>query len=83
MFNKIDKFQDMCELVDNKKSDEQLVGLAYLVFSNTGVFINALKKWNTKIKDYEFSVPSEMFTKLNLPSYCVNPYHSLRGYKRD
>ena len=44
VFNKIDKFHDMCELVGNKKTDKKLVGLTYLVFSNTGVFINALTK---------------------------------------
>ena len=51
VFIKIDKFQDMCELVGNNNTGKQLVGLTYLIFSNTGVFINALTKWNEKIKD--------------------------------
>ena len=48
VFNRIDKFQAMCELTGNSKSDRQLVSLAYFIFSNTGIFMNALKKWNKK-----------------------------------
>ena len=48
VFNRIDKFQAMCKLTENSKSDRQLVSLAYFIFSNTDIFMNALKKWNKK-----------------------------------
>ena len=44
VFNKIDKFQDMCQLTGRTKSDKQLLSLAYLIFSNTRTFMNALQK---------------------------------------
>ena len=51
VFNKIDKFQAMCELTNNTKSDNQLVSIAYLIFSRCRVFIDTLKKWNSKQAD--------------------------------
>ena len=48
IFNKIQEFQDLCTLLDNPKSDKQLVIYAYLCFQKTGIFQQSLKEWNAK-----------------------------------
>ena len=48
VFNKIQFFQDLCELLNNGKTDKQLVTYAYLCFQKTGIFQNSLKDWNAK-----------------------------------
>ena len=44
VFNKINWFQDLCELCNNGKSDRQLVQLAYIIFNRTRVFMDSLLK---------------------------------------
>ena len=48
IFNKINWFQDLCELCDNSKTDRQLVQIAYIIFNRTRIFIDALLQWNKK-----------------------------------
>ena len=49
VFNKIQDFQDICILLQNPKTDTQLITYAYLVFQKTGIFMTSLKEWNAKI----------------------------------
>lgn len=49
VFNKIQDFQDICILLQNTKTDTQLITYAYLVFQKTGIFMTSLKEWNAKI----------------------------------
>ena len=46
VFNKIQEFLDLYNLLDNGKTDTQLVTYAYLIFQKTGIFMDGLKKWN-------------------------------------
>ena len=48
MFNVIQEFDDLCRLLSNAKTDTQLVTYAYLIFQKTGIFMDGLKKWNSK-----------------------------------
>ena len=48
IFNKIQDFQDLCTLIHHGKTDTQLVTYAYLVFQQSGIFMNSLKEWNTR-----------------------------------
>lgn len=48
IFNKIQEFNDLCTLLDNGKTDTQLVTYAYLIFQKTGIFMDGLKAWNSK-----------------------------------
>ena len=48
VFNKIQEFNDLCTLLDNGKTDTQLVTYAYLIFQKTGIFMDGLKSWNSK-----------------------------------
>ena len=55
VFNKIDNFQDICTLTGNTKTDNQLVTYAYLIFQKSGIFMDSLRRWNTKpIADQTF-----------------------------
>ena len=42
MFNKIQHFQDMCIITGNSRNDTKLVTYAYLIFQNTGIFMQSL-----------------------------------------
>ena len=42
VFNKIQGFQDLCTLIKNEKTDAQLVSYAYIVFQQTGIFMESL-----------------------------------------
>ena len=44
VFNKIQDFNDLCMLIQNQKTDTQLVIHAYLVFQKTGFFMTSLKE---------------------------------------
>ena len=44
----IQEFQDLCTLLNNPKTDTQLVTYAYLVLQKTGVIIQSLKEWNNQ-----------------------------------
>ena len=48
VFNCIQEFDDLCKLLENSKTDTQLVTYAYLIFQRTGIFMEGLKKWNSK-----------------------------------
>ena len=48
VFNKLNWFQDLCILSKNKKTDTQLVHIAYLIFNRTRAFMDILLKWNKK-----------------------------------
>ena len=48
IFNKINWFQDLCELCDNAKTDRQLVQIAYIIFNKSRFFMDSLLKWNKK-----------------------------------
>ena len=48
VFNKIQEFQDICILLQNTKTDMQLITYAYLVFQRAGIFMTSLKEWNAK-----------------------------------
>ena len=48
VFNCIQEFNDLCNLLENAKTDTQLVTYAYLIFQRTGIFMEGLKKWNSK-----------------------------------
>ena len=60
IFNKIQDFQDLCVMLNNNKTDTQLVTYAYLIFQKTGVFMDGLKSWNEK------DVADRTFTKFKL-----------------
>ena len=48
VFNKIQDFQDIFILLQNTKTDMQLITYAYLVFQKAGIFMTNLKDWNAK-----------------------------------
>lgn len=48
VFNKIQEFQDLCQLLRNSKTDTQLVIYAYLCFQKANIFQNSLIKWNAR-----------------------------------
>ena len=49
VFNKIQEYQDLCTLLQNPKTDKQLVTYAYLIFQKSGIFMQSLKDWNVKL----------------------------------
>ena len=48
VFNAIQAFNELCVLLNNAKSDTQLVTYAYLIFQKNGIFMEGLKSWNSK-----------------------------------
>ena len=48
VFNAIQRFQDLCTLLKCPKQDNQLVAIAYIIFSRSGFFQDSLKTWNAK-----------------------------------
>ena len=48
VFNKTQNFQELCILLNNEKTDKQLITYAYLCFQKIGLFQNSFIKWNTK-----------------------------------
>ena len=50
IFNKIQDFQDICELIGKDKTDYQLVDTAYLIFRKLGLFRDSLLRWNKQIR---------------------------------
>ena len=48
IFNRIQDFNDLCTLIQNHKTDTQLVIHAYLVFQKKRILMTSLKEWNAK-----------------------------------
>ena len=48
VFNKIQEYQDLCALLQNPKSDMQLVTYAYLLFHKNGNIYDQLKRLEFK-----------------------------------
>ena len=48
VFNVIQEFDDLCRLLNNAKTDTQLVTYAYLICQKMGIFMDGLKNWNSK-----------------------------------
>ena len=69
VFNKIQKFQDICTLTSNARTDKQLVTYAYLIFQKSGIFMEALKKWNKK--------PAADQTYSNMKTFMRKEYNDL------
>ena len=46
VFNRIQKFQDLTQLLGKSKTDAQLVDMAYLIFQKTDHFKDSLMRWN-------------------------------------
>ena len=73
VFNKTQDFQDLCIMINNNKTDTQLVTYAYLFFQKAGILMDALKTWNTKIAaDCTFT---------NLKTYMRKEYLDLQEVK--
>ena len=63
VFNKIDDFQDLCVLTNHDKTDTQLCTMAYLIFQNTGIFMDSLKSWNQKPRVEQSYANMKMFMR--------------------
>ena len=64
VFNKIDDFQDLCVLTGHEKTDTQLCTMAYLMFQNTGIFMDSLKLWNQKLRaDQSYAIMKTFMRK--------------------
>ena len=63
VFNKIQDFQDICVLLQNSKSDTQLITYAYLVFQETSIFMTSLKDWNAKSPALKIFAGSKFFLR--------------------
>ena len=48
IFNKIGKFQTLCQLLEEAKTDTQLVDYAYIIFHKCGLFMDSLMRWNKR-----------------------------------
>ena len=48
VFSAIDKFDDMCILTGQPKSDSQLTNISYIIFNKPRFFMESLKHWNKK-----------------------------------
>ena len=48
VFNKIDRFSDLCELVSDPISDRRKVNLGYKIIFKNNAFRDSLKCWNKK-----------------------------------
>ena len=48
VFNRVQDFQDLCELVRKAKTDDQLKDLAYIILQKTGAFTDSLKTLNAR-----------------------------------
>ena len=70
VFNKINWFQDLCNLSNNKKTDRQLVQLSYIIFNQSKAFMDVLLKWNTK------KVADKTYNKFKM--HMRQGYHALR-----
>lgn len=55
VFNDIQQFQTLCQLVGKGKTDSQLVDIAYIIFQKSGIFMEPLMQWNkrTATNNYE------------------------------
>ena len=54
VFNKLQDFQDICNLVGQPKHDYQLVNMAYIIFQKVPNFHDSLIRWNRKQDDIFF-----------------------------
>jgi len=70
VFNKINWFQDLCNLSNNKKTDRQLVQLAYIIFNRSKAFMDVLLKWNAQ------KVADKTYKKFKI--HMRQGYHALR-----
>lgn len=48
IFNNIDRFANVCELVEDPISDRRKVNISYTIISKNSVFADSLKTWNRK-----------------------------------
>jgi hypothetical protein len=48
VFNKVDRFSDLCELIQDPISDRRKTMLAYKIISKNNAFMDSLKMWNRK-----------------------------------
>ena len=48
IFNKVDRFADLCGLIKDPLSDRRNIMLAYKILPKNNAFMNSLKTWNRK-----------------------------------
>ena len=46
VYDKIEEFSDLCDLINHKLTEQRKVHLAYLIISRTKIFRDSLKEWN-------------------------------------
>ena len=46
VFNKVDRFVDLCELIKDPLSDRRKIILSYKIISKHNAFMDSLKTWN-------------------------------------
>lgn len=51
IFNKIQNFQDICQLVNQPKQDYQLVNMAYIIIQKVPIFHDSLIRWNKRVEN--------------------------------
>ena len=55
VFNEVDEYVDLCEMIGQPINDRKQVQIAYCIFHKTGVYRDSLKDWSkrTTQQDYE------------------------------
>ena len=60
VFNKTQEYQDVCTY---PKTDKQLVTYAYLIFQESGIFMQSLKDWNVQPPRTQFFLNFKVFMR--------------------
>ena len=55
VFNKLQEFQDICNLVDQPKQDYQMVNMAYIIFQKCPIFKDSLIRWNRRVQENSYN----------------------------
>ena len=82
----------VCTLIQNGKTDMQLVTYAYLCFQKTGIFQTSLKDWNVKTQQYKTFALFKVFMRkehrelqavggLSVHNYSLNLMQEFREYQ--
>ena len=68
VFSAVDKFRDLCKLIDQPKSDSQLTNISYIIFNKPRFFMESLKHWNKKEQSKKLILHSRFIFKKSITS---------------
>ena len=68
VFNKIKRFQTLCQLIGKTRADDQWVDIGYLIFAKSTLFQETMITWNAKTTANSYT---------DFKAHITNRYHAL------